>query len=398
MSKSEITKDVMIHHYVERKKSTKEIAQLLGCSISTVKNYLNKHEIPRRKKLTFDIVEETIQTYNPEAKLLSFETNVKPLKIKCSCGNEFERLLGVIKQGKSCLCFDCSGYRGPANKYTLEEVNDFFAQTECKLLSSYVDSKEDISILCSCGDVFVTTFTLYKSGKNRMCCKCLIKKRAKSQTSSIAEVTKRIEDTGCHWISGEYENQRSKLIISCLQCNEPYKVIFEKFIFDNQVRCRSCSKSKSGYELYMEGILTKHNINYLNDKNLEGAVGVKGGQLRFDFIIELNNAHQVVVEVDGMQHFKDGGNKAFFNNKQSFELRKENDRLKEQYCLQHKIPLLRISYDMFKSFLRKKIMEEELLSFIESHQSPQAIIKHVSSKSLNLIPKKGRPSKQLQLA
>lgn len=63
----------------------------------------------------------------------------------------------------------------------------------------------------------------------------------------------------------------------------------------------------------------------------------KGHLLRFDFSFKING-RLIICEVDGQQHFDEV---KFFNN---FKHMKENDRRKNQYCLNNDIPLYRIPY------------------------------------------------------
>lgn len=81
-------------------------------------------------------------------------------------------------------------------------------------------------------------------------------------------------------------------------------------------------------------ILTDNNINFIDEYVFSDLP-----KSRFDFAI-LNNKNEVsrLIEFDGEQHFKDipawGG----------LELQQKRDRVKNEYALSHKIPLIRIPY------------------------------------------------------
>jgi len=73
-------------------------------------------------------------------------------------------------------------------------------------------------------------------------------------------------------------------------------------------------------------------------------VNIDNKKYYYDFYI--NN--QYFIEYDGSQHFyyrKDGT----WNNKNNFIKLQENDNIKNQYCLNNNIPLIRIPYIIYKT-------------------------------------------------
>jgi len=77
------------------------------------------------------------------------------------------------------------------------------------------------------------------------------------------------------------------------------------------------------------------------------STGRQCDRLKFDFAI-FNNDHLLyLIEYDGNQHFEyfyDSNYKGW-NNKENFEKTRSNDLLKNKYCFEHSIPLIRIPYD-----------------------------------------------------
>lgn len=95
-------------------------------------------------------------------------------------------------------------------------------------------------------------------------------------------------------------------------------------------------------EQKVAGILTKNHISYQREVMFTDLTGLKQVPLRFDFAIYKNNQIYCLLEVDGEQHFKYV--KYFHKSPMGFRKAKEWDRKKNAYCLNHKIPLLRIPY------------------------------------------------------
>lgn len=65
--------------------------------------------------------------------------------------------------------------------------------------------------------------------------------------------------------------------------------------------------------------------------------------------------YNICIEYDGGQHFKEVKH---FGGKAGFEQRKENDKIKTQYCIDNNIKLIRIPYTEFKNI--EEILEKEL--------------------------------------
>jgi hypothetical protein len=96
----------------------------------------------------------------------------------------------------------------------------------------------------------------------------------------------------------------------------------------------SCGCISSKGEEKISKILQKNNFFFNKEKRFNDL-----SNLRFDFYI--NN--QYIIEFDGIQHFKQGGwNKTL----ESFQNSHKRDLIKNKYCFDNNIPLIRIPYDV----------------------------------------------------
>lgn len=118
-----------------------------------------------------------------------------------------------------------------------------------------------------------------------------------------------------------------------------------------------CASQSRGEEI-IEKILKTNNIQYKKEYAFSDLKTEKGGILRFDFAIFKNNQLQQLIEFDGEQHFKEiKGSK--FKNSGSLEERQNRDRLKNDYCKEHNIKLVRVPYyDIGKISLKTLGLEE----------------------------------------
>jgi len=103
----------------------------------------------------------------------------------------------------------------------------------------------------------------------------------------------------------------------------------------------------------MKDILDRLNILYTREKVFPNCKYKK--HLRFDFYIESLN---MCIEFDGLQHFK----KSFFigKNNEELEIIQLRDQIKNDYCRDHGITLVRFRYDEIDQLEEKvKILIEE---------------------------------------
>lgn len=131
-------------------------------------------------------------------------------------------------------------------------------------------------------------------------------------------------------------------------------VIAGKHLRDGHVTSCGCRRQSIGEEK-IEQLLLQNNIDY----SLEYSVNVRKERIyqhhkaRFDFAIFKNNQLQYFIEFDGEQHFND----RHPNWKASLEKTQERDQLKNQWCWDNNIPLIRIPY----THLNQLCLEDLLL-------------------------------------
>lgn len=114
--------------------------------------------------------------------------------------------------------------------------------------------------------------------------------------------------------------------------------------------CLGCfSKRKSSHgEVTIMSILEELKISYIKEHKFAKLVNPKTGkQLRFDFYLPDYN---ICIEFDGFHHFKENT----FKNA-SLKDQKYRDELKNNFCKNEKIPLLRIKYNIKRDFLQREI-------------------------------------------
>lgn len=122
---------------------------------------------------------------------------------------------------------------------------------------------------------------------------------------------------------------------------------------------RSCGCTKSYGEEKISKLLTDNNISFIKQYTFPDCCINKNNYktiLKFDFAI-LNNQNQLqyLIEYDGIQHFKsmDCG----WNNQQHLQDLQQRDQIKNNYCLIHHIPLIRIPYIIYDKLTIEDLLE-----------------------------------------
>ena len=103
-----------------------------------------------------------------------YVNNSKPMKFRCSCGENGKIRFGNFQQGERCK--KCGRERMKnSQKLDINLVREYISNKGCELLSNnYKNVDEKIKIKCDCGTIFKSTFSNFKSGGR--CKKCRYKK------------------------------------------------------------------------------------------------------------------------------------------------------------------------------------------------------------------------------
>ena len=115
----------------------------------------------------------------------------------------------------------------------------------------------------------------------------------------------------------------------------------------------------------LDEIFKQKYVYYIPQKKFEGLVGLGNGLLSYDFYLP-NIQHNFLIEYDGEFHYKPirkHKNKSMKYAEARFKQQQEHDRLKNQYCENNNINLLRIPYwdfDNIKEILDAYFNENKL--------------------------------------
>lgn len=213
--------------------------------------------------------------------------------------------------------------------YTQEEVANYFKEHGYTLLSEYTRMDYKVKIRNSNGDEYFTRLNNFKAGARP--------ENRSIPRLTIEEVRQYLHNEGYTLISTRYVNNTSKLSITCPH-NHTWEVSYTSF--RNGQRCPECKPRHSGGMSMGERVVwtvIQNNLDTLQEPHREVTVYIKGKAHRFDFTFTCGD-REYVVEYDGSQHYS--------NSSKVFKNPKQRDRIKDDYCKQNNITLIRVPYTL----------------------------------------------------
>lgn len=260
------------------------------------------------------------------------------------CGATFTEKWDQFRTDPRCKI--CERDYSSAKAYSQDDVDRILSQEGYVRLTPYSNTYNSVRIRHEkCGWEYDTRMQNFNSG--RRCPKCGGTKpyTQKEVEAIVSEVT-----NGEFEVAGRYTRSRDKLTIKHNKCGRTFETEF--YNFKNKKRCYFCHRS-SGEKVITE-MFEKLKINFKPQFTFPDCRNKI--PLPFDFaVMDDKNSPMLLVEYDGVQHFKAVD---FFGGEVEFLQTKIRDEIKTQYCVDHNIPLLRIPYWEFENI--ETILDVEL--------------------------------------
>lgn len=148
--------------------------------------------------------------------------------------------------------------------------------------------------------------------------------------------------------------------IKCRNCGKEYQAVPVRLISPSRRRGSNpcpCWHNVSKGVLKIEDLLSTNGIEFEREKRFPNCLSPKGNELKFDFFIPHNS---LLIEYDGEQHFQPTSfGDLITSAEDKFLQYQEYDGIKDKYCLDHAIPLIRIPYTHFKELTIKDLILTE---------------------------------------
>ena len=203
---------------------------------------------------------------------------------------------------------------------------------------------------CDCGKKVIVEGSRLRSG-NTKSCGCgqydgLKKYNIKQSENNKIPIGKKfgkltvVEDLGFRPQVKGHQRRWYKCICDCGNEKEVQGNMLKQ---EQVISCGKCLSSKG--EFLITDILNNLNILYDYDSLYLPLYKETGRKLRFDFIIyKQDGSIDRFIEFDGRQHYTGPDSSFWGHGKDTKETIQERDNIKNNFCLKHNIPLVRIPY------------------------------------------------------
>lgn len=253
-------------------------------------------------------------------------------KVKCIyCGEEKNKRGIDLNKGKCIIC-KC--------QQKLDIIGKVFGDVTVIEKTDKHSSDNSIIYKCKCNHCgFIQEFAATRLRRDEIFCQ-----QCHERKSTVKDLTNQIFGN----LKVLYQDkekirtshgQGAYWICECLNCGSIISTRGADLISRNTSSC-GCIKSKG--EFTIAKILTENNINFKREFKF---LDLKDkGYLKFDFAIFDDSDNLLyLIEYDGIQHFK--ANERGWNTTEHLLNIQRRDRLKDEYCQNNNIPLIRIKYN-----------------------------------------------------
>jgi len=299
-----------------------------------------------RRKTTEEFTLDAIKVHGTkyEYSLVDYKNNKTKIEIVCKeHGSYFMRPDSHLIQKQGCP--RCSFFKVRNTRSFIEESIKVHGSIYDYSKSKYTKAHDKISIICKEHGEFNMEACCHYTNKQG-CPKCGKESMtSKHRKDNWEEDFRKIHGDIYDYSLVEYKNNKTKIKIVCK----------EHGIFHQSPKghirgdgCPNCKSSTGERKIF--SILTEKSINFKTQYKFRDCLSDNNVPLRFDFFI---SEYNIVIEYDGMQHYKPI---KFFGGEKSFNLSKIRDNIKNEYCKNNGIKLIRVPYYDFDKI-------EEYLTF-----------------------------------
>ena len=306
-----------------------------GCYKCGIENSKNK------QKLSYDLVKSEFEKYGYELLSNEYVNNNTKLNVKCPNNHEYEVTYGNFQKGKRCPY--CSN---SVIKY--EDVKKYIESCGYKLISKeYKNAKSKLEIECNHGHIYKSSWNNFRNGRRCSVCNDLNKINSYEKAKEFIENENYILLTN----KDDFINLTNTRLT--LKCPNEHIYTSKWGNFQQGNRCPYCNRSKGEEKISI--ILDNNDIYYISQYTFVDCIDKS--YLPFDFYLPEYN---LCIEYDGEQHFKPvifkGDTKETSEIK--YELTIKHDKIKNEYCKNNNINLIRIPYWEFNNI--ENILKQEL--------------------------------------
>lgn len=287
---------------------------------------LNKIKEKLKERTEYSIDEN--QDFSSRQNIISIHHNL--------CKKNFNMTIKNFLYGRTCTACHVSKRVFRDKDDALEAITNKYKNTykNFQLVGEFTVIRKTLFSYecCSCDYKYTKTLEVLHN-KNYGCTNCFNIKRLDTLETFKEKVPAKILNV--IEIVGDYISHRMPIDCECLLCKTVFTTTPDDLKKGNG--CKNCSaENKSIGHKTIRHILASNNIQFEEEKTFENCANIR--PLPFDFFIESENT---IIEFDGIQHFQPIPN---WGGEDAYKVRVHNDSIKNRFCEDNGIKLIRIPY------------------------------------------------------
>lgn len=291
-----------------------------------------------KKKTTSEFISEALSIHKGKydySKSIYIYAKTKIIII-CPIHGEFLQIPRKHTAGQGCnLC--CGGVLKTQQQF-LDECKRIHGERYDYSKTLYINDKSKIIVICNIHGEYEVRPQAHLRGQNCKKCYEIIRSKCLVENNKANVLSRFIKTHGDKFTynMNNYVGYNSMMEMLCNKHNISFNQSPANHIA-GKIGCVLCQK-----ELFSIGenkiydILTENNISFVKEKRFPDCKNIK--HLRFDFYLQEKN---ICIEYDGRQHFCNSS----WGGDEELQKRIINDQIKNQYCKDNNIRLIRIRYD-----------------------------------------------------
>ena len=219
---------------------------------------------------------------------------------------------------------------------------------------------------CKCGNYTLIKLNELRTG-NTKSCGCYAHEVRKEKGKQVGNLPKQTKDYTQNYnpfydfvkkLDKQDANSSYYWLVKCKKCGKEYEEIPSQLSSETRRRGNNpceCWKKISKGELSIINLLIDNKIKFTQQQTFPTCLSPLGKLLKFDFFVE----NQYLIEFDGEQHFiPHAFGSSALTGEEKLKLTQEYDKIKNNWCLENNIPLIRIPYTQYQNLNIKDLLLE----------------------------------------
>jgi hypothetical protein len=289
--------------------------------------------VPQRKsKEEFIIDSKKIHGNIYDYSLVNYINNRTKVKIVCPKHGDF--FITPYNHLKGSICPVCSKTQNLDKNSFIKKSNEIHGKRYDYSLVNYKNNKTKVKIICKNHGEFLQRPNDHLMGQGCPDCKKIKLSRLKKMNiDDFIKKSIKIHGNKYDYSNVKYKGTESYVDIICKKHG-----VFKQRPH-NHIQGQGCPVCKMSIgENRIMRFFERNNIDFIYQKSFDNCLSPKNNCLFFDFYLPDYN---ICVEYDGEQHFNVIDK---FGGEQRYESQKIYDNIKNTYCKENQISLIRITY------------------------------------------------------